>query len=569
MSDMSSDLGGNWELPDRFNFSRDIVEAVASHDGTWPALTFVDSVGAIRRFTFAQMHNIATRWTGLLRESGVGPGDRIIVAVGKRPDWHAVLLASMRCGAITVPCSVRASAPELDFRIRQSGASLVVAERTTHAALQHALNRLDAPPAVLYVDEIEDSLREFPRVAPCEDTASGDPAAIVYTAGVSGPPKGVVHTHGSMYGARLQAQHWLDARPDDLVWCTVPTGGADSIWNVLLGPWSCGSQIVLHEQPFDPIERCELIERLGVTVLCQTPAEYRAMTRVDGVERRDLTSVQQAVSIGDALDLETVRRFKRFFGITVREGYGQTETSIVIGQPPGLEPRLGSMGLELPGQRVAVIDDWGQEVGPGIEGEIAVQIQGPTLFQGYWDQPELTSAAFRGGWFVTGDLAIRDRDGHFSFIGRPEDVIGSDDRKVNALEAESALLEHDAVFDAAVVSKHNPLHGQVAKAFVVVRSEAPAVSTHELLEWSRRRLVPNPGPDEIEAVPELPRDESGKVRRHELRQREASRVGKDGGWWERGSTTSPEAEPNTSDSALVARLDAYAHADKHRRDPDP
>jgi len=471
----------------------------------------------------------------------------------------------MRCGAISVPCSVHTSAPELEFRIRQSGASLVVAERASYAALQQSLNRLDAPPAVLYVDEIEDLLRDFRRVAPCADTASGDPAVIVYTGGVSGPPKGAIHTHGSMYGARLQAQHWLDARPDDLVWCTVPTGGADSIWNVLLGPWSCGSQIVLHEQPFDPIERCELIERLGVTVLCQTPAEYRAMTRVDGVDRRDLTSVEQAVSVGEALDLETVRRFKRLFDITVREGYGQTETSIVIGQPPGLEPRLGSMGLQLPGQRVAVIDDWGQEVGPGIEGEIAVQVQTPTLFQGYWDQPEETSAAFRGSWYVTGDLAIRDRDGYFSFIGRPEDVIGSDDRRVNALEAESALLEHDAVLDAAVVGKHNPLHGQVAKAFVVVRSESPTVPVQELLEWSRRRLVPNPGPDEIEAVPELPRDESGKLRRHELRQREASRVGKDGGSWARGAATSPEAESSTVDSYLVARLDAYARADKPGR----
>ena len=264
--------------PTRFNFARDVVEAT---DPGKLALRFVDRDGAASDLTFGEIAERTARWTGLLRRH-LQPGDRVLVLLGKTPDWHAVMLAALKAGAVAIPCSEMLRGKDLDFRTRHSGATLLVAD----AGCRDEVEAMEERPAVVYLDEAD---LDEPDTATA-DTAAGDPALILYTSGTTKDPKGVVHTHGYTWAKAAQAERWLDAKPDDIVWCTAGTGWAKSIWNVLLGPWSCGSAAVLHEGGFDPVERFRLIGETGTTVLCQAPTEYRLMAKLDGIEQYDLSA---------------------------------------------------------------------------------------------------------------------------------------------------------------------------------------------------------------------------------------------------------------------------------------
>jgi acyl-coenzyme A synthetase/AMP-(fatty) acid ligase len=324
----------------------------------------------------------------------------------------------------------------------------------------------------------------------------------------------------------MQAEHWLAARADDVVWCTASTGWAKSIWNVLLGPWSMGAGVVLHEGGFEPEERFELIHRLGVTVLCQAPTEYRLMAKLGGLERFDLTGVRHLVSAGEPLNPEVIRTFDDAFGRTIRDGYGQTENTLLVGNFPGTEVRPGSMGLPSPGHELAVIGEDGAELPAGEEGDVALRGRPPSLFAGYYRAPEESEAVFRGEWYVTGDRATRDEDGYFWFTGRADDVILSAAYRIGPFEVESALLEHAAVAESAVVGKPHPDRGQIVKAFVVLRPgfEGGDALVRELQEHARRVAAPYKYPREIEFVDSLPKTRSGKIRRVELRKLEEERA---------------------------------------------
>lgn len=514
-----------WVVPDRFNFTRDVVKALAA-DPARRAIVFVDRTGAVRELTFAETIAATGRWANLLRRRGVQPGDRVLVLVGKTLDWHPILLAALAVGAVTVPCSEMLRAKDLAFRARHSGARLLVADRSAEPEIEAMGDLLDEPPDVLYVDAAARLLVAESRSLEVADTAAADLAFILYTSGTTKDPKGAVHTHGYCFAKRFQAERWLDAQPGDLVWCTAGTGWAKSIWNVLLGPWSRGAPIVVHEGAFDPAERFELLERLGVTVLCQAPTEYRLMAKLDALDRHDLSALRHAVSAGEPLNPEVIRVFEASFELTIHDGYGQTENTLLVGNFPGREIRPGSMGLPSPGHDMAVIDLDGRSVAIGDEGDVALRDRPPTLFVGYWQQPDETAAVFRGDWYVTGDRASVDEDGYFWFAGRADDVILSAAYRIGPFEVESALLEHPAVAESAVVGKPDPDRGQIVKAFVVLRpgNEASDGLVAALQQHAKRVTAPYKYPREIEFVDSLPKTRSGKIRRVELRQLEERRA---------------------------------------------
>ncbi len=502
--------------PVLFNFARDVVE---TQDPLRLALRFCDREGAVEDLTFGQLSDRAARWAGVLRSRGIAPGDRMLVLVGKTPEWHAIMLAGLKVGAVVIPCSEMLRAKDLDFRIQHSGAGLLVADPGSRGEIE----AMAEEPDVVYLGEQQ--LGEPDRAT--ADTAAEDPAFILYTSGTTKNPKGVVHTHRYTWAKRAQADRWLDAKPDDLVWCTAGTGWAKSIWNVLLGPWSCGAAVILHEGGFDPEERFRLIGSLGVTVLCQAPTEYRLMAKLDGFEQYDVSGVRHMVSAGEPLNPEVIRTFENAFGRTVHDGYGQTENTLLVGNFPGAEIRPGSMGLPAPGYDVRVIDVDGEECAAGEEGDIALRGDAPALFAGYWNAPEETAAVYRGDWYVTGDRAVRDEDGYLWFTGRADDVILSAAYRIGPFEVESALLEHAAVAESAVVGKPDPDRGQIVKAFVVLRPErvGDEALVTELQEHCKRVTAPYKYPREIEFVAELPKTRSGKIRRVELRELEEERAG--------------------------------------------
>jgi acyl-coenzyme A synthetase/AMP-(fatty) acid ligase len=501
--------------PERFNFTRDIVEQA---DPVALALRFVDAAGGVRDLSFGEVVEQAARWAALLRRSGVAPGDRVLVLVGKTPDWHAVMLAALKTGAVAIPCSELLRAKDLDFRVRHSGATLLVADPRCRGEVEAMAER----PQVVYLDE---AALDDPD-STTADTAGDDRALILYTSGTTKDPKGVVHTHRYTWAKRAQAERWLDARPGDLVWCTAGTGWAKSIWNVLLGPWSCGAATVLHEGGFDPAERFRLLEEIRPSVLCQAPTEYRLMAKLDGIDRYDLSGVRQLVSAGEPLNPEVIRAFENAFGLTIHDGYGQTENTLLVGNFPGAKIRAGSMGLPAPGYDVRLIDLDGREVPAGEEGDIALRGDAPALFAGYWNAPEETAAVYRGEWYVTGDRAVRDEDGYLWFSGRADDVILSAAYRIGPFEVESALLEHAAVAESAVIGKPDLDRGQIVKAFVVLRPghESADALAAELQAHCKRVTAPYKYPREIEFVESLPKTRSGKIRRVELRKLEEERA---------------------------------------------
>ena len=502
-----------WNVPERFNFARDVVEPRSG-----PAITFVSAAGERRGLSFDEVYARAAQWTNRLARAGVGRGDRVLVLVGKTPEWHPLMLAALRLGAVSIPCSEMLRQRDLAFRVEHSGARLVVADRPAEPEVAG----LDAD--VLFTDT--SGLDEEPQTAPCADTSAADTAFILYTSGTTKDPKGVVHTHAYCYAKRMQAETWLGARPGDLVWCTAATGWAKSIWNVLLGPWSAGSSIVLHEGAFDPAERFQLLSELGVTVLCQAPTEYRLMAKQDGIDRYDLSRVRHMVSAGEPLNPEVIKVFRDAFGQTIRDGYGQTENTLLVANMPGTEIRPGSMGLPTPGHDIALVDEDGEIVPDGEEGDVALGGRPPSLFREYYRAPEQTSAVFRGDWYVTGDRATRDEDGYLWFAGRADDVINSAAYRIGPFEVESALLEHSGVAESAVVGKPDPDRGLIVKAFVVLRPgvEGSDALVRELQEHCKRVTAPYKYPREIEFVGELPKTRSGKIRRVELRKLEEERA---------------------------------------------
>jgi acyl-coenzyme A synthetase/AMP-(fatty) acid ligase len=455
----------------------------------------------------------------------VRKGDRVVVVLPKIPHWLFCMTALLRIGAAAVPSAEQLRAKDLLYRANHSGAVAVVAHSSNAAEFDAMRN--DAKTVKTYLlagGEREgwtgaDALLAKAEPWDGEPTRADDLAYIVYTSGTTKDPKGVVHSVAYTFAKRMQAAIWFDVKRDDLVWCTAGTGWAKSIWNVLLGPWSRGSAVLLHEGGFDPEERFRLLEELQPAVLCQAPTEYRLMAKLDRLDRYDLASVRHMVSAGEPLNPEVIRAFQDAFGRTIHDGYGQTENTLLVGNYPGVEIRPGSMGRPAPGYDVRVIGPDGREAAAGEEGDIALRGDAPALFAGYWNAPEETKAVYRGEWYVTGDRAVRDDDGYLWFTGRADDVILSAAYRIGPFEVESALLEHPSVAESAVVGKPDPDRGQLVKAFVVLRAGHGADETlvRELQAHCKRVTAPYKYPREIEFVDSLPKTRSGKIRRVELR----------------------------------------------------
>jgi acetyl-CoA synthetase/medium-chain acyl-CoA synthetase len=355
-------------------------------------------------------------------------------------------------------------------------------------------------------------------------TRASDPALVYYTSGTTGPPKAVLHAHAYTFAQRYTALHWLGLRGTDRLWTTSDTGWAKAAYSVLFGPWSVGAEVFLYHGRFEPRTELRLLEDVGAQVFCAPPTEFRLLVKED-LRAFRFKQLREVVSAGEPLNPEVIRAWHEATGTTIRDGFGQTETILLIGNFPGMPVRPGSMGLPLPGHEVEVIGEDGRPLPPGEVGDVALRGDPPSLFRGYWKDPRASAACRRGEWYLTGDRAYRDPDGFFWFVGRADDVIISAGYRIGPFEVESALVEHPDVLEAAAVASPDPVRGAIVKAFVVLR---PGVAKSDelvkrLQEHVKAVTAPYKYPRAIEFVDTLPKTVSGKIRRVELRKAEESR----------------------------------------------
>jgi acetyl-CoA synthetase/medium-chain acyl-CoA synthetase len=522
-----------WRTPARFNFGRDVVDRWAA-DPKRAALLWRDAAGAERRLSYADVSRLANRAAHLFRSLGVGPGDPVIVMLPRVPEWQAVIVGLLEIGALVIPSSTLLRPKDVLYRASHSGAVAVVASHDCVGAvdavrgelpeLRHFLAwfaRAEGEQSPSGWSDLLDALARQPDDASAgRPTLASDPALVYYTSGTTGPPKAVLHDHGYTWAQRYTSRFWHGVREGDRLWTTSDTGWAKAAYGVIFGPWSEGAEVVLYHGRFEPRAELAFLSDVAPHVFCAPPTEFRLLVKED-LSRFSAPRLRECVSAGEPLNPEVIRAWRDATGIEIRDGYGQTETILLVANYPGQSVRPGAMGLAMPGLRVEVIDERGEPLPPGEVGGIAVHGEPPGLSRQYWKDPEATARARLGDWYLTGDRAWRDEDGYFWFVGRDDDVIISAGYRIGPFEVESALIEHPAVVEAAAVAAPDPDRGHVVKAFVVVRDgvRADDALARELQEHVKRVTAPYKYPRVIEFAVELPKTVSGKIRRVELRSR--------------------------------------------------
>ncbi len=466
-----------------------VTEVVAAADPGRTALVAIASGGGRAEVSFGELAERAGRVAGALQAEGVGRGDVVMTLIGNSPEWVTAVLACFRIGAVALPCTLQLRPADLRQRMDAVEPALVMAAGDGADSARTA--GFDGP-----ILEAGDERLDEHATPPAADLRGIDPALIVFTSGTSGAPKPVRHGQRYLSGQSVQAEHWFGARPGELAWCTAASGWSKSARNSFIAPWLQGAAALLHDGRFDPEERLTIIEREGVDVLCMAPTEYRAIAKRIGLRR--LPGLRHAVAAGEPLNPEVVRAWQEGAGLSVHDGYGQTETGALTGMPLGPPPRPGSMGVPLPGFRLWV-----------EEGELCADPDTvPTFFI---DGP-------RGTW-RTGDRVREDEDGYLWFEGRTDDVIISAGYRIGPFEVESALISHPAVAEAAAVGAPDDERGQVVRAVVVLRhghEPGPALA-RELQDHVKERTAPYKYPRLVEFADSLPKTASGKIRRAELR----------------------------------------------------
>ena len=516
-----------WAIPEEFNFGA-LVDAWAT-DRSRTALYWENEQGRSQRHTFWDIKLASNRVMNVLAGLGLGRGDPVLVMLPRVPAWQATIIGALKLGALAIPCTASLRAKDIAYRARHSGARAII----TTALLASEVDAADVPELSVRIalGGAPQGWHDFDRVCAKASTAAvpartrtDEPALCFYTSGTTKEPKAVLHTHGYTFAHRYTGEYWYDLRRSDLHWATSDTGWAKAAYGVLYGPWMLGVPVFMYDGRFDPERELDLLERYEVSVFCAAPTEYRLLVKQD-LGRRRLPRLRHCVGAGEPLNPEVIHTWHDAFGLLIHDGYGQTESQILVANLPCLPIRPGSMGKPFPGHDVRVIGDDGAELAPGEVGDLALRGRPPTLFREYWKSPDATAAAWRGEWYVTGDRARRDEDGYLWFVGRADDVIISAGYRIGPFEVESALLEHPAVVESAVVASPDPDRGEVVKAFVVVRAghAAGPELARALQEHVKAVTAPYKYPREVEFVDELPKTVSGKIRRVELRERERAR----------------------------------------------
>lgn len=524
------------EVPEYYNFAYDLVDTYAE-DPNREMMYWVQDGGGERRLSYSYFRDRSNQVGRALLKLGLQKGDNVFILMPRLSEWWESMLGMMKAGIVGLPGTTQLTPKDILFRLQNARAKAVITDADNAAKFDEALKSYPELQAKLVVGGDRAGWTNYEKVVSAEsadatrlsNTRSTDPLLLYFTSGTTGNPKMVLHTHSSYpIGHVSTGRYWLDFQPGDLHWNLADTGWAKAAWSSFFAPLIMGVSIFVHNTNgrYTAAYTLNLLQQYGVTSFCAPPTIYR-MFIVENLKKYDLSRLRSCVGAGEPLNAEAIEVWRRETGLTIRDGYGQTETCLLCGNFPtaDMPVKPGSMGKAAPGYVVDVIDDDGKPLPPNKEGDIAVKIH-PTrpvgLFQEYWNNPTATNAAMRGDYYVTGDRAYRDEDGYMWFVGRADDVIISAGYRIGPFEVESALVEHAAVLESAVVGKPDEVRGEIVKAFVILKPgyEATPELAQDIQKFVQQITAPYKYPREIEFVTELPKTVSGKIRRVELRQRE-------------------------------------------------
>ncbi|AXE23676.1 AMP-dependent synthetase [Streptomyces globosus] len=517
----AASAGFTWPRPRSFNWAQDWFDRLAAGN-TADALRIAEEDGTVHALTFEELAAASRSAATWLRAQGVAAGDRVLVMLGNQRELWEVMLAAMRLRAVVIPATPLLGTADLRDRIERGRVRHVIVRAEDTGKFDTApgtYTRIAAgPEAPSGWRRLADMYGAEPDFTPDGETSADDPLMLYFTSGTTARPKLVEHTHASYPIGHLSTMYWIGLRPGDVHLNIASPGWAKHAWSNLFAPWNAGATVFVHNYArFDAERLMELMDRHGVTTFCAPPTVWRMLIQSDLSTLR--TPPREAVAAGEPLNPEVIEKVRDAWGVTVRDGFGQTETTLQIGNFPGVPVKPGSMGRPAPGYRIVLLDPvTGKE--SQDEGEICVDLgtRPAGVMTGYRDDPERTAESMADGLYRTGDIAARDADGYLSYVGRSDDVFKASDYKISPFELESALLEHEAVAEAAVVPAPDPVRLAVPKAYVALAAgwEAGPETARALFAHSRAVLSPYKRIRRIEFA-ELPKTVSGKIRRVELR----------------------------------------------------
>lgn len=523
------------EVPEYFNFAGDVVDKWAQ-DPEKLAIFWVDDDDNEVKKTFKQVSDDSKRLANVLAEQGIGRGDVVMLILPRNIEWWDTVTACIRMGAIIAPGTTQLTSKDLEFRANRAEAKCIIANAEIAEKFDQVADKCPTVKSRIVVEDkrdgwlfFTDAVKDASREYETAKTRSDENCMVYFTSGTVGYPKMAMHTHSSYpIGHLTTGKFWLDLTPEDLHWNVSDTGWAKAAWSSYFGPWNCGAALFVHHSlRFDPVKTLDLLAKYPVTTMCGAPTIYRLLVLQD-LSQYKFPHLRHCVGAGEPLNPEIIETWKRATGTTIRDGYGQTETVLLAGSFPCIEPRFGSMGKPAPGIDLKVIDEDGNVLPPNTEGDIAIRVKPERpvgLFKEYWKEPDRTASVYRGDWYLTGDRAYVDEDGYFWFVGRSDDVILTSGYRIGPFEVESALIEHPAVAESAVVSSPDETRGEVVKAFVILTPgyEGGDDLVKELQDHVKKVTAPYKYPRKIEFVDALPKTVSGKIRRVELRNNEWGR----------------------------------------------
>ena len=536
-------LGASFRWPrlTQFNWALDHFDRLAREQGSEPALWIVNEGASEQKISYAQMAARSNQVANWLRGLGVRRGDRMLLMLGNEVPLWETMLAAFKLGAVVIPASSLLTPEDLRDRIERGHVRHVVAgevHQEKFAQVPGAYTRIGVGAPLAGWTAFADSRQGSEAFTPDGPTQASDPLLLYFTSGTTSKPKLVLHTHQSYPVGHLSTMFWIGLKPGDIHMNISSPGWAKHAWSCFFAPWNAGACIFIHNTArFAAPALLETLARCDVDTLCAPPTVWRMLIQEDLAAWRGKLALREVIGAGEPLNPEIIEQIKSSWGLTLRDGYGQTETTAIVGNAPGLAVKPGSMGLPMPGYRVALLDVNGEEAD---EGEVCLRLDDPPgdapgghpgtgrplgLMAGYEDSAERTAEVMHGGYYRTGDVAQRDADGYYTFVGRADDVFKASDYRISPFELESALIEHASVVEVAVVPSPDPVRLAVPKAFIILAqgSRADAQTAREILAFARQALAPYKRVRRIEFVTELPKTISGKIRRVELRQTESGR----------------------------------------------